>query len=111
MNKRGCFLANFRTYDLPTEVRAKVTAAREADKKNEGCKSEPLLPVVTDAYFPNDYGLYNMVGNAAEMIDVPGITLGGSWLDTPEESVIGARIKRTGPHPSTGFRLVAEFYD
>jgi len=111
MNKRGCFLANFRTFDLPEDERSKVTAAREADKKDDGCKSEFLLPVVTDAYFPNDYGLYNMVGNAAEMIETPGITLGGSWLDSPEESIIGKRIKRQAPHPSTGFRLVAEFYD
>jgi len=111
MNNKGCLLANFRTFDLPDEERAKVTAAREADKKNAGCETEFLLLVKTDAYFPNDYGLYNMVGNAAEMIDEPGVTLGGSWLDTPEESVIGRRIKRTTPHASTGFRLVAEFYD
>ncbi|MFK8058102.1 MAG: SUMF1/EgtB/PvdO family nonheme iron enzyme [Saprospiraceae bacterium] len=110
-NDKGCFLANFRTFDLPTEEREKLNAACETDKKHTGCKSETLLPVVTDAYFPNDYGMYNMVGNAAEMIDTPGITLGGSWLDTPEESIIGRSIQRKTPHASTGFRLVAEFYD
>ena len=111
MNAKGCFLANFRTFDLPEEERAKVIAARATDKKNVGCTTEPLLLVATDTYFPNNYGLYNMVGNAAEMIDEPGITFGGSWLDTPEESAIGRSIKRTAPHPSTGFRLVAEFYE
>ncbi len=110
-NAKGCFLANFRTFDLSEEERAKVEAARATDKKGLGCKSEALLLVPTDAYFPNDYGLYNMVGNAAEMIDEPGKTFGGSWLDSPEESKIGRSIQRPSPHPSTGFRLVAEFYD
>jgi len=110
-NAKGCFLANFRTFDLSDEERAKVEAARATDKKGLGCKSEALLLVPTDAYFPNDYGLYNLVGNAAEMIDKPGKTFGGSWLDSPEESKIGQSIQRASPHPSTGFRLVAEFYD
>ncbi len=47
-NSKGCFLANF--------------------KPNRGNYIDDggLYPVRADAYFPNDYGLYNMAGNVAE---------------------------------------------
>lgn len=47
-NSKGCFLANF--------------------KPNRGNYIDDggLYPVRGDAYFPNDYGLYNMAGNVAE---------------------------------------------
>jgi sulfatase modifying factor 1 len=48
VNKKGCYLANF--------------------KPNRGNYSADggLYTVRADAYWPNDYGLYNMSGNAAE---------------------------------------------
>ena len=47
-NKKGCLLANF--------------------KPGRGNYAEDggLYPVRADAYWPNDYGLYNMAGNVAE---------------------------------------------
>lgn len=47
-NSKGCFLANF--------------------KPNRGNYMDDggMYPVRADAYFPNDYGLYNMAGNVAE---------------------------------------------
>lgn len=47
-NSKGCLLANF--------------------KPNRGnyMADGGLYPVRADAYFPNDYGLYNMAGNVAE---------------------------------------------
>lgn len=42
--------------------------------------SETTGPVM--AYWPNAYGLYNMSGNVAEMLNEPGHTAGGSW-DSP----------------------------
>ena len=110
-NNKGCMLANFRTHDLADSTRQRIDALCAADKKDRGCASERHLLVPADAYFPNDYGLYNMTGNAAELVQTPGRTLGGSWLDTPEDSQIGKVIERTAPHPSTGFRLVMEYVD
>ncbi|HTL80376.1 MAG TPA: SUMF1/EgtB/PvdO family nonheme iron enzyme, partial [Bacteroidia bacterium] len=34
-----------------------------------------------NAFAPNDYGLYNMAGNAEEMVKEKGISKGGSWRD------------------------------
>ena len=111
VNARGCFLGNFRTHDLPDSTRQRIDGLRAADKKKLGCRSEPPLLVRADGFFPNDYGLYNMSGNAAEMVQTPGRTLGGSWLDSPAAAKIGVIIERTLPHPSTGFRLVMEYVE
>ena len=53
VNKKGCYLANF--------------------KPNRGNYSADggLYTVRTDAYWPNDYGLYNMSGNVAEWTSSP----------------------------------------
>ncbi len=47
-NKKGCFLANFKP--------------GRGDYAEDGA----LYPAKADAYWPNDYGLYNMSGNVAE---------------------------------------------
>ena len=47
-NSKGCMLANFKPL-----------------RGNYGADGG-VYPVRTDAYFPNDYGLYNMAGNVAE---------------------------------------------
>lgn len=47
-NSKGCFLANFKP--------------NRGDYMGDG----GMYPVRSDAYFPNDYGLYNMAGNVAE---------------------------------------------
>ena len=69
------------------------------------------------SYFPNEYGLYNMSGNVAEMVyaglakSEPG-TAGGSWKSDQE----GVKIYAPDPHygvidpkPTIGFRVVSTF--
>ncbi|MFI5172612.1 MAG: formylglycine-generating enzyme family protein, partial [Chitinophagales bacterium] len=58
-NKKGCYLANLKTENI--------------------CEDGGELLVKTGTYMPNDYGLYNMCGNAAEWISAGGRTKGGSW--------------------------------
>ncbi len=125
-NAKGCLLANFNTY-LPESkaefekfaVRAKGdTQLKRKDKaellKKLNCDYEDDggdLTVHVDAYFPNDYGLYNMSGNAAEMTATPNQTIGGGWLDASYYMQIGVTKQRQLPHPSTGFRLVMEYVE
>ncbi|XOV68564.1 MAG: SUMF1/EgtB/PvdO family nonheme iron enzyme [Fluviicola sp.] len=86
------------------------------------------------SFNPNGYGLYNMTGNVAEMVDawhqhdlgqftfvedevdpstvVPsGITRGGSWADTGYYGLVTTRQFYTGKESSSaerGFRLVMD---
>jgi len=36
--------------------------------------------VRVDAYWPSRFGLFNVIGNVAEMTDVEGVQKGGCWL-------------------------------
>lgn len=125
-NVRGCLLSNFNTY-LPESKaefekfaqRVKGETSLKAKQKAEllekiDCDFEDDggdFTVMVDAYFPNDYGLYNMAGNVAEMTAKEGETIGGSWLDGSYYMQIGVVKERRLPHPSTGFRLVMEYID
>jgi formylglycine-generating enzyme required for sulfatase activity len=57
------------------------------------------------AYWPNAFGLYNMSGNAAEMIDVKGVTKGGGWRTTSEYTDITSKYTYEGnAEQFVGFR-------
>ncbi|MEM8584071.1 MAG: SUMF1/EgtB/PvdO family nonheme iron enzyme [Bacteroidota bacterium] len=131
-NARGCYLSNFNT-DLTeeepvdtyffdragqptleseqTDSEAITKEQRNILSRSSGCPDGAWLTTAVDAYFPNDLGLYNMSGNAAEMIAEPGMTMGGSWLDGPYYMQIETVHEIVQPHPSTGFRLVMEYVD
>ncbi|WP_116125675.1 formylglycine-generating enzyme family protein [Lewinella sp. IMCC34183] len=114
-NARGCILANLNATLLDDDwTRGNPATQPQLTSKDRerGCRDDgALLTAPTDSYYPNDFGLYNMSGNAAEMIDVPGQTMGGSWRDGPEALRIGVITERTLPSPTTGFRLVMEYVD
>jgi formylglycine-generating enzyme required for sulfatase activity len=64
-----------------------------------------LAPV--DTYFPNNYGLYNMAGNAAEMILNSNYTKGGSWKSKSYFLQIDSKEEwNKEANPFTGFRVV-----
>lgn len=97
-NAKGCYLANFMPED-----------GADADGS--------LHPVNVYSYAPNDYGLYCMSGNVAEMVyyhnDVkqPG-TRGGGWTSSVDEIQINGfdRFKGvTTPNVNIGFRVVITY--
>lgn len=64
-----------------------------------------LAPV--DSYFPNGHGLYNMAGNAAEMVLDSNFTKGGSWKSKSSNLQIESREEwNKTANPFTGFRVV-----
>jgi hypothetical protein len=64
---------------------------------------EVLAPV--DAFEPNDFGLYNSFGNAAELIDDDYFILGGSWMSHWSDYDYQFDFLST-PSPQVGFRVV-----
>lgn len=63
------------------------------------------------SYWPNNYGIYTIIGNIAEMVQEKGVSKGGSWIHTPEQSSLTKQIKYTKPTSWLGFRCVCEFID
>ena len=53
-------------------------------------------------------GLYDAVGNVAEMIDEKGKACGGSWNDPSEKSTIHSVKEFNGADETVGFRVFME---
>lgn len=68
----------------------------------------PLVPAL--ALMPNGNNYYNMIGNAAEMIDQPNIAKGGSWKHPKEQSYIYQQISYEQPEAWLGFRCICEIF-
>ena len=93
-NVKGCYLLNLNA----TKPCGDCKDQRDA---NDG----GYFTVETETYFPNDFGLYNMSGNVAEMIQDAGKSKGGSWQDTEFLNQIPQSKTYTGPGPGLGFRV------
>ena len=112
-NSKGQFLCNFHPRELQYMKEKNQNGKIFYDYPNgdmSGSRSLDggyfTLPV--DSYTPNDFGLYNMAGNAAEMIADKSITKGGSWNSFDTYIQISATETISGPNPFTGFRYVME---
>lgn len=66
--------------------------------------ADVTAPVGT--YAPNSLGLYNMIGNVAEMVQEKGISKGGGWRSRLEECRPGKDLAYSGPESWLGFRCV-----
>lgn len=93
-NSKGEFLANHQAF------------------KDERSRDQPEMLAPAHAYYPNEFGLYNMSGNAAEMItyhDTKEVgTKGGSWKSIAENIKIKAEDPFRGyrdADPEIGFRV------
>ena len=93
-NHKGCFLGNFMV----------TNPERPCDLNRPGFDGWTMM-ARTASYFPNDIGLFDVVGNVAEMIDEKGKACGGSWNEAPEKSTIHSIRLYRKPDPSVGFRV------
>ncbi|MEQ8469903.1 MAG: SUMF1/EgtB/PvdO family nonheme iron enzyme [Marinoscillum sp.] len=94
-NQYGCYLANIKT---PEEVSCKAGI--------QGDGFTITSPVGT--YFSNDMGLFDVIGNVAEMINEPGKAMGGSWGHIPQESTITSINEYDTSDNKVGFRIFME---
>lgn len=92
-NKKGCMMANF-VFMKPSEV----------DSTNKKQSADITAPV--KSYFPSPFGLYNMNGNVAEMVQEKGIAMGGSWKSKGYEIKNTASATYTHPTITIGFRPI-----
>lgn len=67
--------------------------------------NEPIFitaPVIS--YLENDYGMYNVCGNVAEMVNIKGISCGGGWKSAGGDVTVASRGKYNNLANDLGFR-------
>ena len=94
-NNVECYLANVKAAD-------EVTCP--AGIKGDGF----TLTSPVGTYFANEMGLFDVIGNVAEMTNLNGIAMGGSWNHAPDESTITSINRYDGSDIAVGFRLFME---
>lgn len=116
-NSRGLYLANF--FPKPEQsiiIDSAGNYGLGSFDSSEARKLDGLeFTGMADSYFPNDFGLYCVSGNAAEMIKEKGKTLGGSWNSDAYYLSVNLNMYNeyrtesyTGPSPMVGFRIFME---
>jgi formylglycine-generating enzyme required for sulfatase activity len=105
-NKKGEYLCNFKTVGDYAIVRNRQTGKPEVHDEYSGLSDKAFYTAEVRSFYPNDYGLYNMCGNAAEMVNEKGIAMGGSWNDYGGDVHIKAEAKYKGSAPTVGFRPI-----
>lgn len=106
-NSKGCYLANFFAMGSENISRNAETGEMEVVKTGRGLFDDGAFHTAkAESYFPNDFGLYNMNGNAAEMISDGDYAVGGDWY-SPGYDIRNESIKDFNrPEPTVGFRVV-----
>lgn len=70
------------------------------------------VPVPSPTYLPNKFGVYNIYGNVAEMVNEPGIAMGGSFHHYYEDIVPENKVLNyEGAEKWLGFRCVCEIIE
>lgn len=105
-NNKGQKLYNFKTID-DTQITFNFKTNQYEIKKN---KNNTILSPA-NSFFSNSLGLYNVCGNAAEMISEKGISMGGSFNDTGYDVRVISEKNYTSPSPLIGFRVLMEIIE
>lgn len=98
---------NFITYDDSI----KYYKIRVPDDSTFIPKDRMAIPRPVRNYTPNQFGLYNMCGNVAEMVQEKGIAKGGSYNDPGYDVRIESIKKYTSPSTEIGFRIAMEILE
>lgn len=110
-NSKGCYLGNYNSKEpcgnCPSQT-SPMTDLKDVSQLKPESNDGGFFPVKSDSYFPNDFGLYAISGNVAEMIDQPGKAKGGSWQDEAYYGQVTPVKEYTLPNPAVGFRVFME---
>ena len=100
-NKKGCYIANFKTTD--TTISNTVYSI-----------PKPIIVVPVYSYGPTGFGIYNLSGNAAEMIQEKGVSKGGGFLSLAEDVTVeskGSYNANASGKVDLGFRWFMEIME
>lgn len=108
-NSEGQILGNFLQLDAGNITRNENNEYKividDYNWPSLDASNDVLAPA--ESYWPNGYDLYNMCGNAAELLGDRDEIIGGSWRDPGYDVRIESVKKYSGSAVNIGFRVVA----
>lgn len=109
-NSEGMFLANFtqvgdQAISKTEEGEFVIMKTPHSFSIRDNDQSSVTAP--SKSYSPNEFGIYNMNGNVAEMLANSDEVIGGSWYDGGYDIRNRSVKKYKGASPTVGFRVVA----
>ena len=105
-NKKGERMCNFKLVHDGHVYRNRKTGKPEVAEPPVGYPETATFTATVKSFTPNDFGLYNMCGNAAEMIAEKGNAMGGSWNDYGGDVHIRAQANYDRSAATVGFRPI-----
>jgi formylglycine-generating enzyme required for sulfatase activity len=110
-NSKGSFLANFKTLDerfiSRKDLNGNYTDFYQIYVDDNFMDNEMTITSPAESYYPNQFGIYNMSGNVAELVSDDTVAMGGSWNDTGYDVRVESEQPTTEPRSTIGFRVVA----
>jgi formylglycine-generating enzyme required for sulfatase activity len=114
-NSKGVYLTNFKDYDAgdihfnrETNKYEVISSICHTTSNNH---MEPMVGMTitapSESYYPNEFGIYNMSGNVAELVSDDTVAMGGSWDDTGYDVRVESEQPATEAKSTIGFRVVA----
>jgi formylglycine-generating enzyme required for sulfatase activity len=111
-NSKGIYLGNFKSSGA--EYVKKRLGKLEVVYDDSGysersltMESGSLITAPAESYYPNQFGIYNMSGNVAELVSDDTVAMGGSWNDTGYDVRVESEQPATEAKSTIGFRVVA----
>jgi formylglycine-generating enzyme required for sulfatase activity len=95
-------------YDSLTKKLTVFPAYRDDEKTRQFSYTDHNMTCTVFSYHPNKYGLYNVCGNAAEMVKEKGVIRGGSWKNAGGDVKIESRRHYHKTAVDIGFRYFME---
>jgi formylglycine-generating enzyme required for sulfatase activity len=109
-NSKGNYEANFRGYgdEYVTKKMGKLEVVYNDDRSSWTTNDKVgTITAPANSYYPNQFGVYNMCGNVAELVSDDSVAMGGSWNDTGYDVRVESEQPATVPKSTIGFRVVA----
>lgn len=107
-NSKGTYLANFKNLnESDIHLNTESNKYEVLNTFSSTSTFEMTITAPANSYSPNQFGIYNMSGNVAELVSDDTVAMGGSWNDTGYDVRVESEQPATEPRSTIGFRVVA----
>lgn len=109
-NNRKQYLCNYKhTFYVFDSLTKKYNET--PDTNQTSLNEKTIITATIKSFYPNSFGLYNMCGNVAEMIEEKGLAKGGSFDDGAYNVRIASEKHYTKPQADIGFRVAMKIIE